>query len=287
MPRQPPPYKRDPSLSSSSHPAAATLATVSPQLHRSRAPRRRVLTSPPHHCPPRVAQRIRRAAGESPNPILPELRPHSAGFPPGGPPPVSTSATAISRRRRPLSPPDPWTTFTVQSLIHPWSLGDRRSSTTPGPMHSVVRRRSPSTPVTPRSSSSGLGPSVSTPRPPCSVALDFAGRSTSLGDRTPARRRISPGRAARAAAHVAQSPTKPSLVPRQVRRGALPIPDPRTGRIDPGSASSANPGEPYRHSAAVVAGLAALVEADPHTRPQCITHATLFRLDLTTACEDP
>ena len=157
----------------------------------------------------------------------------------------------------------------------------------PAPVHSVVRRRSPSTPVTPRSSSSGLGPSVSTPRPPCSVALDFAGRSTSLGDRTPARRRISPGRAARAAAHVAQSPTKPSLVPRQVRRGALPIPDPRTGRIDPGSASSANPGEPYRHSAAVVAGLAALVEADPHTRPQCITHATLFRLDLTTACEDP
>ena len=61
--------------------------------------------------------------------------------------------------------------------------------------------------------------------------------------RTPARRRISPGRAARAAAHVAQSPTKPSIVPRRVHRGALPIPDPRTGRIDPGSASSANPGE--------------------------------------------
>ena len=82
-------------------------ATPAPQLRRSRAPRRYVLTPPPHHSLPRVAQKIRRAAEESPKPNLPELRSRSAGFPPGGPPPVNTSATSIPRRRCASVLPDP------------------------------------------------------------------------------------------------------------------------------------------------------------------------------------
>jgi hypothetical protein len=83
-----------------------------------------------------------------------------------------------------------------------------------------------------------------------------------------ARRRTPPGRAARATAHAAQGPTKPSLVHRRVRHGALTIPDPRTGRIDPGAAVLAKFGKFFptrRHGRRIPTSPAATVG---RVRPQ-------------------
>jgi len=88
---------------------------------------------------------------------------------------------------------------------------------------------------------------------------------------SPARR--TPARlAACAAAHATQCPAEPSLVPRRVRRGALTLPDPRTGRIDHGCTRSVSPGElRCRRAAITVENLVPNLEP-PSQALQWFTH---------------
>src|SRR6185312_15667404 len=72
-----------------------------------------------------VAQKIGRAAEESPKPSLPDFRSRSAGFPPGGPPPINTSTPSIHRRRWRSCPPDLPAGYTARSHDDPQDQGDR------------------------------------------------------------------------------------------------------------------------------------------------------------------
>jgi hypothetical protein len=122
--------------------------------------------------------------GISPSPRPSALTSSAAGIFPGAPPQVIDPPLDFSPPATP-EPPDPWTTFTALSLIHSWSLDDRRSSTMPSPR---AQRRSPPLAINAGDLALQLHPTLTLgelhPKPPF-----FCTRSRSpwrtLGARTP------------------------------------------------------------------------------------------------------